>query len=114
MGNDCQLTKLLIFLTKTKLLGTTLGSVQRTEWRICILMVGCKGCNPLTRQSDQLLISPFLITPKLNIKFMRLKEMTTNSPCQRFRKCIKKKFKSVECLFCGSIFLLFHNLVSFL
>ena len=64
MGNDCQLTKLLIFLIKTKLLGTTLGNEQRTEWRTCILMVGYKECNPLTPQSDQLLISPFLITPK--------------------------------------------------
>ena len=96
MGNDCQLTKLLIFLTKTKLLGTTLRNVQRTEWRICILMVRCKGCNPLTRQSDQLLISPFLITPKLNIKFMRLKEMTTNSPCQRFRKCMENNMENMH------------------
>ena len=95
MGNDCQLTKLLIFLTKTKLLGTTLGNMQRTEWRICILMVGCKGCNPLTPQSDQLLISPFLITPKLNIKFMRLKEMTTNCHCQHLRKCIENNMENV-------------------
>ena len=96
MGNDCQLTKLLIFLTKTKLLGTTLGNMQRTEWRICILMVGCKGCNLLTPQSDQLLISPFLITRKLNIKFMRLKEMTTNSPYQRLRKCIENNMENLD------------------
>ena len=96
MGNDCQLTKLLIFLTKTKLLGTTLGNMQRTEWRICILMVGCKGCNLLTPQSDQLLISPFLITRKLNIKFMRLKEMTTNSPYQRLRKCIENNMENLH------------------
>ena len=96
MENDCQLTKLLIFLTKTKLLGTTLGNVQRTEWRICILMVGCKGCNLLTPQSDQLLISPFLITRKLNIKFMRLKEMTTNSPYQRLRKCIENNMENLH------------------
>ena len=96
MGNDCQLTKLLIFLTETKLLGTTLGSVQRTEWRTCILMVGCKGCNPLIPKSDQLLISPFLITPKLNIKFMRLKEMTTNSPCQCFRKCTENNIENMH------------------
>ena len=96
MGNDCQLTKLLIFLTRTKLLGTNLRNLQRTEWRICILMVGCKGCNLLTPQSDQLLISPFLITRKLNIKFMRLKEMTTNSPCQCFRKCIEKNMENMH------------------
>ena len=96
MGNDCQLTKLLIFLIKTKLLGTTLGNVQRTEWRTCILMLRCKGCNPLIPKSDQLLISPFLITPKLNIKFMRLKEMTTNSPCQRFRKCLENNMENMH------------------
>ena len=96
MGNDCQLTKLLIFLTRTKLLDTTLGNVQRTEWRTCILMVGCKGCNPLIPKSDQLLISPFLITPKLNIKFMRLKEMITNSSCQRFRKCIENNMENMH------------------
>ena len=96
MGNDCQLTKLLIFLTKTKLFGTTLGNVQRTEWRTCILMLRCKGCNPLIPKSDQLLISPFLITPKLNIKFMRLKEMTTNSPYQRLRKCIENNMENLH------------------
>ena len=96
MGNGCQLTKLLIFLTKTKLFGTTLGNVQRTEWRTCILMLRCKGCNPLIPKSDQLLISPFLITPKLNIKFMRLKEMTTNSPCQHFRKCIENNMENMH------------------
>ena len=59
-------------------------------------MVGYKGCNPLTPQSDQLLISPFLITPKLNIKFMRLKEMTTNSPYQRLRKCIENNMENLH------------------
>ena len=96
MGNDCQLTKLLIFFTKTKLFGTTLRNVQRIEWRTCILMLRCKGCNPLIPKSDQLLISPFLITPKLNIKFMRLKEMTTNSPYQRLRKCIENNMENLH------------------
>ena len=41
--NDHQLKKLLIF--KQILLVSTFGNVQRTVWRICILMLGCKGLN---------------------------------------------------------------------
>ena len=121
MGNDCQLTKLLIFLTKTKLLGTTLGNMQRTEWRICILMVGCKGCNPLTPKSDQLLISPFLITPKSPLSSWDWKKwpptllVSASGNVWRtiWRICILmlgcEGFKSVECFFCGSIFLLLQS-----
>ena len=35
--------------------------------------------NPLTPKSDQLLISPYNITPESNIKATRIKEMTNNS-----------------------------------
>ena len=34
--------------------------------------------NPLNLKSDQLLISPYNITPESNIKVMRIKEMITN------------------------------------
>ena len=34
--------------------------------------------NPLTPKSDQLLISPYNITPESNIKVTRIKEMITN------------------------------------
>ena len=37
-----------------------------------------KNLNPLTPKSDQLLISPYNITPESNIKVMRIKEMITN------------------------------------
>jgi len=40
-GNDEQLKKLLI--NEQILLVSTLGNVQETEWRICILMSGHKG-----------------------------------------------------------------------
>ena len=40
-GYDQQLTKLLIF--KQILLVSALGDVQRTVWRICTLMSGCRG-----------------------------------------------------------------------
>ena len=40
-GNDHQLKKLLI--VKQILLVSTLGNVQSTVWRICILNLGCKG-----------------------------------------------------------------------
>ena len=41
IGNDYQLEKLLI--VKQTLLVSTLGNVLRTVWRICLLMLGCKG-----------------------------------------------------------------------
>ena len=41
MGNDHQLKRL--WIDKQILLVSTLGNVQRTVWRICILMIGCKG-----------------------------------------------------------------------
>ena len=34
--------------------------------------------NPLTPKSDQFLISPYNITPKSNIKVMRIKEIIAN------------------------------------
>ena len=37
-----------------------------------------KNLNPLTPKSDQLLISPYYITPESNIKIMRIKEMPNN------------------------------------
>ena len=37
-----------------------------------------KNLNPLTPKSDQLLISPYNITPESNIEVMRIKEMTNN------------------------------------
>ena len=41
-----------------------------------------KNLNPLTPKSDQLLISPYNITPKSNIKITRIKEMTTEQPIE--------------------------------
>ena len=38
----------------------------------------CESPNPLTPKSDQHLIFPHNITPKSNIKVMRIKEMITN------------------------------------
>ena len=40
-GNHHQFKTLLII--KHILLARTIGNVQRTLWRICILMLGCKG-----------------------------------------------------------------------
>ena len=40
-GNDHQLKKLLT--VKQILLVSTMGDVWRTVWRICIMMLGCKG-----------------------------------------------------------------------
>ena len=40
-GNDHQLEKLLI--VKQIPLVSAFGIVQRTVWRMCILMLGCKG-----------------------------------------------------------------------
>ena len=40
-GNGHQLKKLSI--VKQILLDSTLGNVWRTVWRICIMMLGCKG-----------------------------------------------------------------------
>ena len=37
-----------------------------------------KNLNPLTPKSDQLLISPYIITPESNIKVTWIKEMTNN------------------------------------
>ena len=37
-----------------------------------------KNHNPVTPKSDQLLISPYNITPESNIEVMRIKEMTNN------------------------------------
>ena len=42
-GNDHQLKNLLIL--KQILLVSPLGNVKRAEWRIYILMLGCKGLN---------------------------------------------------------------------
>ena len=39
--NNHQINKLVI--VKQILLVSTLGNVWRTVWRICILMLGCKG-----------------------------------------------------------------------
>ena len=41
-----------------------------------------KNLNPLTPKSDQLLISPYNITPESNIKITRIKEMTTEQPIE--------------------------------
>ena len=46
--------------------------------RICFTRYGRKNLNPLTPKSDQLLISPYNISPESNIEFMRIKEMTNN------------------------------------
>ena len=40
-GNDQQRSKVLI--VEQILLFSPLGNILRTEWRICILMLGCKG-----------------------------------------------------------------------
>ena len=37
-----------------------------------------KNLNPLTPESDQLLISPYNITPESSIKVTRIKDMTNN------------------------------------
>ena len=44
-GNDHQLKKLLI--VKQILLISTTGNIWRTVWRICILIVACKGLSHL-------------------------------------------------------------------
>ena len=41
MRNDQQKNERLI--VKHNLLSCTIGNVQKTVWRICILMLGCKG-----------------------------------------------------------------------
>ena len=40
-GNDHQLRKFLIVKQVPQV--STLGNVERTVWRICTLMLGCKG-----------------------------------------------------------------------
>ena len=63
-GNDHQLKKLLIVIQI--LLFSTLGNVSRTVWRICLLILGCKGLNePLLSRhlyfKSELRFAPFPI-----------------------------------------------------
>ena len=71
---------------------STTGNLQRKVWRICIQILGCRGLssihysdkskhqpiNPKTPKRDQLLISPYNMTPESNIKVTRIKEMINN------------------------------------
>ena len=50
-GNDDQPEKL--FIVKQILFVRTVGYVQRTVWRICILMLGHKGFNSLFTEQSQ-------------------------------------------------------------
>ena len=61
--------------------------------------------NYLTVRSDQHLISSFSITPELNLKVMRTKEMITNqealncetnSPCQFTGKCVENSLENMH------------------
>ena len=61
--------------------------------------------NYLTVRSDQHLISSFSITPELNLKVMRTKEMITNqealncetnSPCQFLGKCVENSLENMH------------------
>ena len=78
-GNDHQLKKLLIVIQI--LLVSTLGNVSRTVWRICLLMLGCKGLNePLLSRhlyfKSELRFAPFPIfedTSRRHSNFCTLK-----------------------------------------
>ena len=43
---------------KQILLFSTLGNVQRTVWRICILMLGCKGLMTAQKEFSRLSLFP--------------------------------------------------------